>query len=1327
MKLGAKIYGKLDRDISKELHTKDVYYDARNMRNMAHKDQSSGAMETISGTSLDFTIPNCTKEVQVDQEGNTVLVVSTGGVAGTITLTGDHLTRVNAAPADQFTDIKPIGGVAGRDSVFVIATAETGATPAATSMGSIWEYNRVTSTLRLLYFDAMNISQAHPVEMLHNYENTDVEKLYWWGDLNYLRHINVRRTDLANQPLDFLDVAPNAVPNNIQIDRKLHGTGTFKSGSVCWAYSYVNRNGAETQISPESPLVAISDNSTGNPYNEDVAVSFELSISDLRSDFDLIRIYRIHYTDKIAAPIITLIAEDELQSTIYSYVDDGTRFVSSVGLTEYLLLGSEPFKANAAASKDNRLFPAGIEENQFLVDLDTRAYRFNSSGSLAEIFDKDGVSLNVSSTNWNSVPEKHDAINKSTRAETDRNSVTGEGFGNDPTYYDLYSYTTGGVRGAEGPNVLITEVRNSIDNADFESVSEQTVGFVKEAKGKRHFGVGLFNLQGFKRDEVYRLGVVFYNKFGQRSFVSWLCDYRIGDLSENPLASGSTGRVRDIHLYISFKSQAITALQAQGIVGYQFVRVPRTSSDKTIMCSGMVGCLTVGAVGETFQNNRFTMAPYMSLFGLRDGSFTPSNSQLPLLQNVSSPISAHAFDYENDTIATAWTPYLCEFRSIELDENTPTDGYFKLTNAQKVSSSVIFNKEYDESSATLSTSNNWSISNTFSPKVQSGDPNHHNQLEPLFTSDIAGSPEIEYGNVTINPTSNILNFQAEDTVIGISASKVDGSTISIGSKVVFKTHPGKFADNFTNDALVFRVGTDTAASSQYTNGLTAQLLNKVFPLDTVSPHAYMMMADYKRLLPNQYGGSSYADRSRNQYVVASRYFDIEESLTTVDYTRDVTFGDSFTTVHHYQRSYPAVTDITTKSGHRDLYQYYSESQVAEPLRVYAGTVTRKPTLKFEESEIYNAAYDRKHDARVFFAEPLTVIDTTDKFNEVKYSDAKIPGESVDSWLNYGEGNVGYLDGGLGEITAIHTGPKDDLWIWQQHGYGAYAINPSVIQPDTAGNAVFMGTGTVLQKFAYVSRITGLQHTRAIVQNPYGFIWYDAARKAIQSVSNDRKEIDLLGINSYINSLGTFSNNPVTGSGVVASYCSETNEATLFFNSSTTTGDGVVYNYIKQAWSHFVDGQPSMHIDYHGLPILPKAGSREVYRFGDGDQGSMFGTVYPSSVTVIISDPPGVVKFLDNLFWNSECYNTAGVDQADKTVNKIRIYNDHQDSGLIDLGRPDLVRLLREWRYVVPDAGRLERFQSQYFFVQLYTDNAENLKLILQSLRYRYRLHPMPFM
>jgi len=1049
-----------------------------------------------------------------------------------------------------------------------------------------------------------------------------------------------------------------------------------------------------------------------------------LSISGLRSDFDLIRIYRIHYTDKIAAPIITLIAEDELQSTTYSYVDDGTRFVSSVGLTEYLLLGSEPFKANAAASKDNRLFPAGIEEDQFLVDLDTRAYRFNSSGNLAEIFDKDGVSLNVSSTNWNSVPENHDAINKSTRAETDNNAVSGEGFGNNPTYYDLYSYTTSGIRGAEGPNVLITEVRSTtIDNADFETVTDQTNGFVKEPKGKRYLGVNLFNLQGFKRDEIYRLGVVFYNKFGQRSFVSWLCDYRIGDISQNPLTS-FTHDVQDIHLNIRFKSQAITALQSQGIAGYQFVRVPRTTSDKTIMCSGMVGCLALGEIGETFQNNRYTMPPYMSTFGVWDVGSAPTLSQYPVVQASTGLNQAIQYNTTVPAKKAYWLPYLCEFRSIELDENTPTEGYFKVTNAQKVNSSTIYNKTYDESDASLTTSNAWSVSQTISPKIQSSDANHHTQLEPLFTPDI-NSPDIEYGNVTVNPSSNILNFQAEDTVIGISANEVDGSTISVGSKVIFQTHAGKNVDNFTNDALVFTTGTDRTAP--FSDGLPVQILNEVIPPSLPGYYSYLMMADYKRLLPNQYGGSSYADRSRNQYVVASRYFDIDESLASFDPVKDITFGDSFTTVHHYQRSYPAYTDITTKSGHRDLYQYYSESQVAEPLRVYAGTITRKPTLKFEESEIYNAAYDRKHDARVFFAEPLTVLDTTNKFNEVKYSDAKIPGESIDSWLNYGEGNVGHLDGGLGEIMAIYTGPKDGLWIWQEHGFGVYAINPSVIQSDTAGNAVFMGTGQVLQKFAYVSRTSGLQHTRGIASSPYGFIWYDAARKAVQSIGTDRSELDLMGINSYINSLGTFGNNPVLGSGVVGVFNSETNETSLFFNESTSTGEGVVFNHTKKAWSHFVDGQPSMHIDYHGLAILPKAGSREVYRFGDGNQGSMFGTVYPSSVTVIIAEPVGVVKFLDNLFWNSECYNTAGIDQPDKTANKIRIYNDHQDSGLIDLGRPDLVRLLREWRYVVPDAGRLERFQSQYFFVQLYTDNAENLKLILQSLKYRYRPHPVPFM
>jgi len=1319
MKLGAKIYGKLDRDISKELHTKDVYYDARNMRNMAHKDQSSGAMETISGTSLDFTIPNCTVSGGLDE-----FIVGTGGLAGAIVLTGDHLTRVSAAPPEQFVNIKPIGGVAGRDSVFVIATAETSETPTATSMGSIWEYNRVTSTLRLLYFDAMNISQAHPVEMLHNYENTDVEKLYWWGDLNYLRHINVRRTDLANQPLDFLDVTPNATPNNIQIDRKIHGTGTFKSGSVCWAYSYVNRNGAETQISPESPLIAITKVDNGVAYNEEVAISFELSVSNLRPDFDLIRVYRIHYTDAIAAPVITLIIEDELSTTTYSYIDDGSSFISSVGLTEYLLLGSEPFKANAAASKDNRLFPAGIEENRFLVDFDTRAYRFNSSGTLAEIFDKDGVSLNVSSTNWNSVPEKHDAINKSTRAEQAANELNSVlDVGQDTSYYDTYSYRTDGIRGAEGPNVIISEISTSI-NPDYylTSVGGQTNGFVREPSGKRYFGNDHFNLQGFKRDEIYRLGVVFYNAFGQRSFVSWICDYRIGDASANPLTNNND-YINEVFLSIKFKSNSVSGLKAQGVVGYQFVKVARNNANKTIMASGVLGIAarsTTSASQSKFYNGlSTTLPPYMTLFGEHTQGIGPNFVQEPYNVTVSG-VPQTAFNHYDllGLYDSEWEDTILEFRSNELDEGTPTSGYFKINNAQAVGSTTVFKREAGTSDVF-----DWTSSVGVAPKIQTGN-NTHFQLEPLITP-LINNADIQYGNVVIEANSNILNFQAEETAVGIIvhegfASSPSAGQISISSRNVYSTFPGKQADSFTNDVLVCHTGA----------AIKSQIGNRVVNWSdyTSNRHGFLMMTDYKRYLPNQYGGQTYADRSRNQYVVSSRYFDIDNpDSSLLEFTKDLTFGDSFTAVQHYQRSYPSDPQTTDKSGIRDLYQFYSESQAAEPLRIYEGTFTRKPAIGFSDSELYNSAYDRKHDARVLFAEPLTVIDTTDKFNEVKYSDAKIPGESVDSWLNYAEGNVGYLDGSLGEITAIHTGPKDDLWIWQEHGFGVYAINPSVIQSDTAGNSVFMGTGEVLQKFAYISRTSGLQHTRGIASSPYGFIWYDAARKAVQSIGTDRAELDLMGINSYINSLGTFGNNPVLGSGVVGVFNSETNETSLFFNESTTTGEGVVFNHTKKAWSHFVDGQPSMHIDYHGLAILPKAGSREVYRFGDGDQGSMFGTVYPSSVTVILAEPTGVVKFLDNLFWNSECYNSAGIEQADKTVNKIRIYNDHQDSGLIDLGRPDLVRLLRQWRYVVPDAGRLERFQSQYFFVQLYTDNAENLKLILQSLKYRYRPHPIPFM
>lgn len=1310
MEIGRKIYGRMDRDLSKELHKEDLYYDAVNMRNMANKRQSTGAMATVRGTTLEKTIPDIAFEPQVDQLGNTVIRITYNG--GALSLTGDQRSRVQNANPNQFQNLIPIGSCAGRDSIFYIATSEQGE-PSSTSLGTIWEYNVKLNTMRLLFVDTMNISQKYPLEVYYNYESAIVEKLYFWGDINYVRHINVRATNLENRPLDFLDIAPLINPSSPYVENTLKGQGSFKPGCISWAYSYINVNGSESQISPESKLYSINVPDSGKPSTENVAISFQVKIENLRKDFDRIRIYRIHYTDAIAEPIITLIKEEFINDSTYTFTDDGREFVASYGLGQYLLLGTPPFKSTTGTLKNNRLFLLGNEYQDFTVDLDFRAYRFNQWGSVAEIFDANGNNILVTASNWLQIPKEHDAINKSTRAETDWN-MSGNGVDNDDNYYDLYSYTTDGLRGAEGPYVIIRETTVKATAKVPERVPTELGIFARNSnegfKNSKNFAH-----QGFKRDEIYRIGIVCYSGYGQRDFVSWICDYRISDHSQSKFTSGSDGFIRQVQLQATLKPEAKTLLKQQGVKGYQFVIVPRTNADKTIMCSGMIGPTAVSnKSSDKFGQIQNILAPYMAYWGKGDNS---TFKQQPFGSGI-------AFQIESlfPINLAAWNRFIMEFRSIELDENTPTDGYFKLTNAQRISASSLYKKTYNTNNGNIVEVYSW-INEVYKIPVQTDNLNEHFHFDSVLSIDTQ-NPEIRYDSyrpITVKPSSNILNFASAENVVGILVDQTTGASESIGSGCIYRTHPGKDMDVRLHNFLAFS-----------TTNILDQVENRLVNYSDSGYFGYLMMADYKRLLPNQYGGSTYTARSRNKYIPASRYFDIDETPVPItgDIYRieDMLFGDTFADLHHYMRSSLTYTDITTKSGIRGTYQYISESQIAEPLRVYASILTRKPSITFEDYYQYNDAYNRKADVRLFFARPLVLDTFQNYFNEIKASNVKTPGETQDSWLDFSEGNVGYLEGTYGKIVRALTGTQDEIHIWQENGFGIYAIEPSVSVSDSAGNETYLGKGGVLHSFTYLSKLNGLQQKWAIVSSPFGFIWYDQLRKAILALGAERKELQVDGVNSYVQNLPLMSDNANLSSSVLGGYSANTKESILFFiKSNSSEHEALVYNHLGGGWSHRLPGDPGIITDYYGTLFMNKRGTGQIYKFGEGLPGNMLGVQHPSSITVIISDKPGLVKILNNLFWNSEAYDSSNNQIHDFTFDKIRIWNDHQDTGVIDLNYPDLVRLFREWRYVVPDVGRLERLRSQYFFVSLICSNTNNYDLILQSLQYHYNVHSPAFM
>lgn len=147
--------------------------------------------------------------------------------------------------------------------------------------------------------------------------------------------------------------------------------------------------------------------------------------------------------------------------------------------------------------------------------------------------------------------------------------------------------------------------------------------------------------QSLHRDELYRYGIVFYNKYGVKSTVKWIGDIRTPKLYDTPkiLQNGSFQPFATNEL-ISFKSNGdlirtglkarplgirftvgnISELISSDVVAYEIVRVKKTINDKSI--------LSQGYISKVFYNNNDIegklIRPYtIPLFYTTDTSASP--------------------------------------------------------------------------------------------------------------------------------------------------------------------------------------------------------------------------------------------------------------------------------------------------------------------------------------------------------------------------------------------------------------------------------------------------------------------------------------------------------------------------------------------------------------------------------------------------------------------------------------------------------------------------------------------------------------------------------
>lgn len=383
------------------------------------------------------------------------------------------------------------------------------------------------------------------------YEDTDNIKVYWADGYNLIRVINIADkyddrnisvTDIRQFNIDPL--VSFSAPKFIGL-----GTGSLKSGKVQYAYQLFNVNGCETELSPCTGLITLtnSNNNVGTSnlykgayYNENTNKSVKLKIELDNNTYERLKLVSVHYTSTTNLPTINVVGDYNIKGLLELYIEDtGSVVLSELTLAEFNLIKGVYIIPRVLESKYNYLFAGNTTYNDISIDYDARSYRFasvydtinnnlyfylklvsiNSDNTIDKIFTYDDFIGNTTILDdyLSSIATDHDCINEYndtskedfefTESNTfdpnniNYNSLTGLKFNkgiirNDSRYTDG-SYLIHGGRGLNVDYEFITTTISLDDNQIDTQIGDSATIFKSSKSNLYHSTVTKKNIDGF--------------------------------------------------------------------------------------------------------------------------------------------------------------------------------------------------------------------------------------------------------------------------------------------------------------------------------------------------------------------------------------------------------------------------------------------------------------------------------------------------------------------------------------------------------------------------------------------------------------------------------------------------------------------------------------------------------------------------------------------------------------------------------------------------------------------------------------------------------------
>ena len=1055
------------------------------------------------------------------------------------------------------------------------------------------------------------------VSMVANYEAEDNVKVYIADGKSFIKMINIGNIVFTTSS----KYIGNAGDLNIYPDSSLTPavfndtiSGNLMCGVYCYTYRLINKYGQSTPIAPLSNLIPVYNTSgiSSATSSSNMGIKIKLTIAD---GFDYAYIYRIYYNSNNQEPEVSLVSQmylsDYVSSVLdfddipaeYTYSDiDNNVIESAITIEELNNLNRKEFYPKTIVKLQNRLFASNVNEDTWDITYDAKAYRFNSySTQICAVID------DFEETKYynNIIPNRTydqasiNPINLILDLDGQIDTLASSGVGKD-YLYQLNSIQTYGGTGLNISYEFVTAtlvecIDGNANGYDIESIpsTNKTVD-IRNQSGTLVAQYSIpencysypfnyknpyisTNFVGYQRDEIYRFGIVFYNKKGKASPVHWIGDIRIPSGKGERFCPFHMGDTYDV-TYTSdmLISRPIGIKFNVGnlpseVTGYEIVRCKRTTSDKTV--------ITQGVLTNTYHNNEDDKGTRSDTSNLLRPTYFLSNV-ISYGSDGSGSINEQAIRYCHleggttpgykttqltscPTINMLITPEIC-FAGTEAKQLIKSGNYIVKVNSIYPSASETVTSNYESSSA-IRTAINCSSTIKYQPYsgltykdasnnlyyqfISSGYTSgvnfydvetcsesqssllykyfYFNEAKTISSSNsslkhiISTVKYCDTVNTTnlINPSTSIYNLSANDINIkSYIYTNVNDPNWDIDMYHKLGAHgPGMLV--YTEDLISQNM--DTTELTVYTTSGTVNYLRSTLGIPIVNIKKYS----------SQYGGTKSSSIANSVYISTSSYTDREISSVIVF------GGDTYTGILQYPISTAWIYDqnslfysdmkvastalLPLESQYNINLQYgntFSESSSKLWYQVNAGSLGSiysqdKPFFA------YNDAYNTPHNDIIYLAKSLITEDNQRHFNRIVCSEAKSNGEVEDSWCVFKFANYIDTDTQYGEITNMLSF-KDKLFFWQKNSFGIASVNERSLIQDNNTSALTLGTGGILVRYDYITNINGdsKYNDRSIINSDSNIFWYDIDKNEIlisngQSIQSLSK---IKNVQTYLN-------------------------------------------------------------------------------------------------------------------------------------------------------------------------------------------------------------------